>query len=285
MSKKSIALALSLCAVMLLAAGAPAQTRKRTTRRHTVTRKVAVAVSGPENGLAGIKLYDTGVRLATVFGSPDVFEAVTPGGSTAGPGGGAAGGSKGGGLPGAAGVRGGGGGGGAVSAQRQVPGFPGDFDFGNSVLDRQGRPAPSSVGAAPSGAAPPGAGSAGPTGTGPTGGNMGGGGSSDRILYTRWVYNRSGAKFGFIVDKADHVIQCEAIGIDPGKVRTRRGITFGSSFQQIVKRYGAPDGYEISGDNIVMRYLSKDKCAFRLNRLGPNKPYVVTGIVVAAGKR
>ena len=30
---------------------------------------------------------------------------------------------------------------------------------------------------------------------------------------------------------------------------------------------------------------TKAKCAFRLNKLGQNKPDVVTGIVVAAGKR
>ncbi|HWA82532.1 MAG TPA: hypothetical protein VG820_03800, partial [Fimbriimonadaceae bacterium] len=131
------------------------------------------------------------------------------------------------------------------------------------------------------------------TGPGPRGGGGGGNGGaggvggtdSDRVTYTRWIYNRNASKYAFILDKFDHVIQVEAIGIQAGRVKTRRGVTFGSSFATILKKYGAPDGYEISGDNIVIRYLSKDKCAFRLSRLGENTPSVVTGIVVAAGKR
>ena len=42
--------------------------------------------------------------------------------------------------------------------------------------------------------------------------------------------------------------------------------------------------YEINGDNIVLRYLTRNKCAFRLNRLQPSKPHQVTAIVVAGGK-
>jgi hypothetical protein len=288
--KNSIAIALGLCAVMLLATAAPAQhkrtTKHRTVRhrivRHRVVRKKSTGVtSGAETGLVGIKLFDTGTRVVAVYGSPDVIEAVTTGGTTAGPGGGAAGGGRGGGLPGFGGGGGKGGGGSAASSENGVTGVPGDFDFGNGVLDRQGRPM---VPGMPQGGPPGGPGGpVGPPGTG-GGGGMGGG-NTDRVLYTRWVYNRNASKYGFILDQYNRVVQCEAIGLQSGKASTRRGITFGSSFAQIIKRYGAPDGYEISGDNIVVRYLSKAKCAFRLNRLGENKPDVVTGIVVAAGKR
>ena len=113
---------------------------------------------------------------------------------------------------------------------------------------------------------------------------MAGGGTDGRILYTRWVYNRSGSKYGFVLDKSNRVVQIEAIGLTNAKVKTRRGIGFGSTFAQLIKKYNAPDGYEISGDNVVVRFLVKNKVAFRLSRLGPNKPQVVTGIVVAAGK-
>ena len=163
--------------------------------------------------------------------------------------------------------------------------IPGEFDFGGGIPDFQ------KAGAATVGMAPPPGGNGAPTnpntkGAGPGAGGGGGGtGSTDRILYTRWIYNRNASKFGFILDQWNHVVQCEAIGIQPGKARTRRGITFGSTFAQIIEKYKDPDGYEISGDNIVVRYLSQAKCAFRLNRLGANKPYVVTGIVVAAGKQ
>jgi hypothetical protein len=67
-------------------------------------------------------------------------------------------------------------------------------------------------------------------------------------------------------------------------VRTRRGITFGSTFSSLIKAYNAPDSYEINGDNLVVRFLVRDRVAFRLNRLQAEKPQVVTGVAVAAGK-
>ncbi|RYG35152.1 hypothetical protein EON81_13575 [bacterium] len=104
------------------------------------------------------------------------------------------------------------------------------------------------------------------------------------MTFTRWVYNRAGSKYGFIIDKVGRVIQIEAIGLQNGRVKTKAGLGFGATFAQIIKTYGTPDSYEISGDNIMMRYLQRRKVAFRLSRLGEKKPQVVTGVVVAAGK-
>lgn len=124
----------------------------------------------------------------------------------------------------------------------------------------------------------------GPGGAGaPAGSNMGSG-FSGRTVFTRWVYNRPSSRYAFILDKFNRVVQIEAIGLQDSKVRTARGIGFGAQFKQIITAYGAPDAYEISGNSLVIRYLVKHKVAFRLNRLGENKPHVVTGIVVAAGK-
>jgi len=262
--------ALGLCAVLLLTTAAPAQ-KKRT---KSAPKKRVTAVTGAETGLGGIRLFDSGTRVVSIYGSPDEIQAVTSGGMSAGPGGG----------PAAGGGKGGMGTGGMQMAP--VPPPPGgatgplgpaDFGFGNDVLDRQMLQAPTppprdSIGG-------------GGTGGGGGGGGMMGGGEGSRVVYTRWVYNRNASKFGFVMDKYNRVVQCEAIGIQAGKARTRRGITFGSNWASMIKKYGAPDGYEIAGDNIVARYLSKAKCAFRFSRLGENKPHVVTGIVVAAGKR
>ncbi|MDR3691247.1 MAG: hypothetical protein P4L46_17840 [Fimbriimonas sp.] len=112
----------------------------------------------------------------------------------------------------------------------------------------------------------------------------GNGGSADRVTFTRWVYNREGSKYGFIIDKSGRVVQIEAIGVDNTRVKTRRGIGFGSNFSNILHTYQQPDGYEIAGDNLTVKYLVHDNVAFRLSRLGAKKPQVVTGIVVAAGK-
>ncbi len=110
------------------------------------------------------------------------------------------------------------------------------------------------------------------------------GGPTESVTYTRWVYNRNNNKYAFIVDRNGRIIQIEAIGISSPKVRTKRGIGFGSSFASIVKAYHNPDGYEISGDNIMVKYLVQSKVAFRLSRLGDKQPHQVTGIVVSAGK-
>lgn len=275
MKRNALALALGLCAVISLPSAVSAQAKK-------------VQPSGAETGLLGIKLFDSGIRVVAMFGSPTEIQAVNlGGGGPAGPGGGAAGGPGGKGLPSAPG---GGGGMAPGTPQRPdavtLPGV-GGFGFGDELLRQRAQggmmpglnePGGTGGGTGGGGAMPGKGGAAG----GP--GSLGGG-NGDRVTYTRWIYDRNGAKYSFIIDKFNRVVQCEAIGITPGKVKTRRGITFGSTFAQIIKKYGAPDGYEMSGDSIVVRYLSKAKCAFRLNKLGENKPDVVTGIVVAAGKR
>jgi hypothetical protein len=133
--------------------------------------------------------------------------------------------------------------------------------------------------------APPGQGAPTAGGTGGQGGGVpGAGGNVDKVQFTRWVYNRDNNKYGFIVDKFGRVVQIEAIGLTNPKVKTKRGITFGSSYASVFKAYANPDEYEISGETVVLRYLSRSKVAFRLSRLGTKKPQVVTGIVVAAGK-
>jgi hypothetical protein len=109
-------------------------------------------------------------------------------------------------------------------------------------------------------------------------------GTNTTTSFTRWVYNRNGSKYGFILDKFNRVIQIEAMGLTNARVKTKKGLTFGSTFASVIRRYGAPEAYEINGDIIVMRYLQKNKVAFRLSRLGAKKPHQVTAIVVAAGK-
>jgi hypothetical protein len=227
--------------------------------------------SGAETGLIGIKLYDSGVRVVSIYGTPDEVQAVGGGGgSVPGPGGGSAG-------------RGGpvGPGGAPRVGTGPVSEFSSPFTFGNDMLRFQQALKGGGGQEGPARGGPVGAGGGPGPGAAGGGGSMGGG---DRVLFTRWVYNRGGSKYGFVLDRFSRVVQVEAIGLQNAKVRTRRGIGFGSTFAQIIKKYQAPDGYEVSGDTIVVRYLVKAKCAFRLSRLGPNKPQVVTGIVVAAGK-
>ncbi len=235
-----------------------------------------------ENKLVSIALYDTGTKVVSVYGSPDDIQALTIGAAT-GAGGGAGSGAGRGGSP-----SGGGGGGAETGAPAPPPpaGVHTDLigdPFGPGTEWKQVR-SPVSDGSAggggdSAGAARPGGGSA-----GGGAGSIGGSGSGSPVTYTRWIYKRNNSRYAFVLDKFNRVIQIEAIGLRNSSVKTRRGITFGSSFSSIIKAYGAPDAYEINGDTVVVRYLVRDHVAFRLSRLDAKKPQVVTGVVVAAGK-
>lgn len=251
----------------------------------------AAAKSKAENGLLGVKLYDSGTRVVSLYGTPDQIDAVSIGGGAAGSG------SPFGGRPGMGGPSSGAPQKGrpSMGSERGAPGFSrtGPFDFADTLFQSgDGVAGASSAGAsqmADESGNRGGGGSFGPPGGGlpgqpSSGAPRGNAGSSDSVTYTRWIYNRNGSKYGFVFDKFNRVVQIEAIGLQNSKVKTTRGIGFGNTFAEIIKKYQAPDGYEISGDNVLVKYLSKSKVAFRLSRLGEKKPQVVTGVVVAAAK-
>lgn len=278
-------------------------------RHHRAKAKPAVKKSRPwtgaENSLVGIKLYDSGLHVIDVYGTPDDIQAL----SFSGTGGG--GGGMGGGMGGPAGMGGGGGRGmGPGGPPRGFGAPPGSGGGGMppGVPPGAGRGrgggqsdffGPFDTGAITADQAAPGVnpqlqqgGGGGAPGMPPMGGMGGkgggvpglGGGEQDRVTFTRWVYDREGCRYAFIIDKVGHVVQIEAIGIDDNRVKTKRGVGFGATFAQIIRSYDQPDGYEIGGENLMVKYLVHDNVAFRLARLGTKKPQVVTGIVVAAGK-
>jgi hypothetical protein len=241
-----------------------------------------------EVSLAGISLYSSGRTIIKKYGSPDIIEGISIG-AAGGGGGGPAGNGGGGGRDGG---RGGGGGNNAQTAQTDftfpadgpLEGFIGD-PFGQSGKIKQLAPGEDdSIGGGGGG---PKANSTAPGGGGaPAPGGGGGGGSttSTTTQYTRWVYKRPNARYAFVLDKYNKVIQMEAVGINDSNVKTSRGIKFGSTFAQLMERYYEPDGYDISGDGFIVRFLQRGKVAFRFSRLEAGKPHRVTGIVVAAGK-
>ncbi len=241
----------------------------------------SVRASNAENGLVGIKLYDTGQRVISMYGSPLEIQPINFGGTAIGPGGG--GGGAGGAGAGGTGApsRAAGGAPAPTAPPNFIDGVPnGDWGVGNELLRQK---APGGDGdEGPRGGAGPGQRAGG--GGGGNAAGAGGGGSDQSVAYTRWVYKRGMSKYGFVLDKFNRVVQIEAIGMQDGKVKTRKGVGFGSSFGTLIKKYGTPDGYEINGDTIVVRFLQRNKVAFRLNRLGKDKTHQVTGIVVAGGK-
>lgn len=292
---------MALGLALLVTTGAEASQKKH--KPKTMVKK-SKPWTGAESALVGIKLYDPSLKVIETYGTPDEIQGLNIGTSAVNgnsPGAGAGMGPGGPGMGNAAGGRGGGkrGGGGGGSAASAAADIGDPFQFGDTVLMQgklggmDGGDAPGPGMGAPGGMGPgrggPGGPPAGiPGAPGGKGGGAGvpgaGGGAQDRVTFTRWVYNKEGSKYAFIVDKQGRVVQIEAIGIDNAKVRTRRGVGFGSTFAEVVKSYQQPDGYEIGGDNLMVKYLVHDNVAFRLSRIASKKPQVVTGIVVAAGK-
>lgn len=230
-----------------------------------------------ESSLVGVTLYDVALRVVNLYGSPDEIQGINVGGTgaTGGPGTGS-------GPAGTGGGAAGGGGQGPSAGVAQESNTPFYGDPFNDNAWRQFRPGQAGENGTPP---PPGTGSAGGGAAGGRGGVPGsGGGSSGRVELVRWVYHRGSSRYAFVMDRFSRVVQIEAIGMNDSKPRTRRGIAFGSSFASIIRAYVQPDAYELIGDTIVVRFLVKDRVAFRLQRLRANGPHVVTGIVVAAAK-
>ncbi len=276
----------------------------------TVLAMVPLAASAlaqrAETGLLGINLFDKSTRVLQKFGTPDEILPVTLGGGAQFGGGGGGAGAPGApaGRPGAAGAGGGGraaGGGGAAGGQladfmpplsseddlRQFA--PGGRQSGGSSPFGPGGPPPGvpNGGGPPPGVGGPGGGRPG-AGAPPAGGGAAGAppaaGAGTRVTFTRLVYNKKSSKYAFIIDRLGRVVQIEAIGLKDPMVKTRNGVTFGANFKTVVGKYANPDGYEIAGDNMFVKYLTRGKVAFRFARLAPKKPQVVVGVVVAAGK-
>lgn len=237
-----------------------------------------------ERGLIGIRLFDSGVRVLNLFGSPDEIQAISVNGAVGGSGGGGGGG----GAVGAPGPAGGGAptaGPGTAGAGFINSGLIGDpFGVGDpGYTVRQMQP---SVGGTAAGQPPSNDRGAPQFAPGGGTGDVGGQTPGVTAQFVRWVYRRSASRYGFIIDKSNRVVQIEAVGVYDGRVSTSKAVRFGSSFAQVVRKYGTPDagGYEIAGDSFLLRFLNRQKVAFRFSRLSAGKPHQVTGIVVAAGK-
>lgn len=240
--------------------------------------------SGVQTSLAGVQLFDSAMKLLDMYGHPaQMINLGGGGGGGTGGGGGAGpaargGGGRGGGARGGAG---GGVGGGALPGLESAtpsdasPIMDPDFNFGFT-------PKVESIRFFGGGGGGGGGQGGSSTSAGDAIGNTNVGGPA---RYMRWVYNRPLSRYSFIIDKNFRIVQIEAVlGADDPKVRSVKGIRFGSSFTSVLKAYGLPDAYDITPDTIVMRYLVRHKVAFRLNKLEPKGAHRVTAMVLSGGK-
>lgn len=288
---KNRVLALSLAMVVAVPfvvadGGVNYSTNKKSSSTMSAAQRRARASKavGAENKLVGVALYDSGSRVLALYGSPDEIQGLSVGSSNSGGGDGSGGSGGGGGSS-----DGGGAGMGGPRAREDVA--PGAF-VGDPFSDNDWRQfGPEDEGGGAGGgregrtSGDPRSGSPGGGGGGKLGGPGGGSSTTESTTFVRWIYKFKSSRYGFVLDKYNKVIQIEAIGLQDAKVYTKRGIGFGDDFATMMKAYKDPDGYEISGDNLVVRYLDSARVAFRLQKIKTGDRQRVTGVVVAAGKK
>jgi hypothetical protein len=225
------------------------------------------AASGPERSLAGIPIFAPGSQVTRKFGNPS---RILVGGASAAPAGAGATAAGGGGYPG-----GGGGypGGGGTAGAGLLPGFPGVSTGGGGY--------PGGGGGYPGGGGGyPGGGGGYPGGGG---GYPGGGGATDATgaalpakQPVTLIYDRAlGGDLEFTISPDKRVVQIRETGYS-GSYGTARNIKLGTTYSQVVARYGYPEDTSLSGPIVNIDYKNTLHCGFQfLNQR-------LVGIIVAA---
>ncbi len=231
------------------------------------------AASGPERSLAGIPIFASGSQVTKKFGNPSriLVGGVAPAagattGAAAGGGGGyPGGGGGGGGYPGAGGGAAadssGGGGGGPRTAGGPMasssgggggalPGFGGGGGYpgGGGGFPGGGGGYPGGGGGYPGG----GGGAAGP-----------GGVATPGLETVTYIYDRAlGGDLEFTISPDKRVVQIRETGYS-GSYGTARGIKLGTTYSQVVARYGSPEHHSIAGSIINADYKDTLHCGFQ----------------------
>lgn len=262
-----------------------------------------------ERVLASIRLNSKATSILKAYGNPndvvvgDVGIREAPGGGQ----GGAQAGAGGGGLGAPGGGRGGltpGGGPGAIGGGRgglTPGGAPGGFGGAPSGFGGPppgfGGPPSGFGGGREDGGGFPGAGGGGFPGGG--GGFPGAGGGSGTGQFgqtvsnltpqqeTTWIYNRKAGKdvvsYEFLVGQGGAVTQIRTIGYAGGNVRTKKGVQLGTTYKDVVLRYGVPEEQFRVGRSLIASYKNRNHVLFQfLNQRGQQEnPYSAGNKVIA----
>jgi hypothetical protein len=125
----------------------------------------------------------------------------------------------------------------------------------------------------------PGAGGVGGAGGGGAVGPFGATQSSlARQQEVTWIYNRKAGKnqvsYEFLIGPDGNVIQIRATGYAGGLARTRKGVTLGSTYKQVVQLYGYPEEHQRVGNVLIASYKSRAHAQFQfLNQKGQTDPF------------
>jgi hypothetical protein len=102
---------------------------------------------------------------------------------------------------------------------------------------------------------------------------------------TTWVYDypkgKKDRELRLTINTQGIVVEIEARSAQWKGVKTSRGITFGSTYRDIIAKYGFPDSQEQQGTSLLLKYRQKYQLVFTLVPPVLGVPATVAGINIA----
>ncbi|MDI6829223.1 MAG: hypothetical protein QME62_12145, partial [Armatimonadota bacterium] len=106
--------------------------------------------------------------------------------------------------------------------------------------------------------------------------STGGKGGKQSAPEVTWIYRfPKNHTLEFIINPDGIVIQIAAFGVDWPGIGTSKGIKLGSTYKDVILKYGYPESHQKSGAQMVTKYIEKNRVAFTF--LGKT----VVGITIA----
>lgn len=104
---------------------------------------------------------------------------------------------------------------------------------------------------------------------------------------TTWIYNRKAGKdvvsYEFLVGQGGAVTQIRTIGYAGGNIKTKKGVQLGTTYRDVVLRYGVPEEQFRVGRSLIASYKNRNHVLFQfLNQRGRQEdPYSAGNKVIA----
>jgi hypothetical protein len=101
-----------------------------------------------------------------------------------------------------------------------------------------------------------------------------------------WIYNRkinnNLVSYEFLIGPSGQVVQIRVSGYYGGNSRTRRGVALGSTYKDVVQKYGYPEEHYQVGRILVASYRGRAHAQFQFLMDRPQSNPMATGNKVVA---
>ncbi|GAB4463244.1 MAG: hypothetical protein OHK0029_31580 [Armatimonadaceae bacterium] len=101
-----------------------------------------------------------------------------------------------------------------------------------------------------------------------------------------WIYNRkigdNLVSYEFLIGPDGNVVQIRVSGYSGGRATTRRGVTLGDTYKEVVQKYGYPEEHYQVGRVLVASYRNKAHVQFQFLNEQPNANPMSAGNKVVA---